>query len=421
MLKKLSSTQKRISKNIFSLAVLQGVNYILPLLTIPYLVRVLGLDLFGLLAFSTAIIMYFLLISDYGFNLSATNKIAINRDDLKKVNEIFCSVLFIKLSITVLGFLLMLLIVYLVPKLYKDIDIYIYTYGMVVGQALIPLWLFQGMEKMKYMTYFNILAKFVATGSIFILVQEQSDYYLVPILTSLGFIIAGILSLYWAFKEFKMSFYFPSKDILICELKDGWHVFISRIFVNLYSVTNTVILGFLTNNTIVGYYSLAEKIIGAVSGLFAPVTQAIYPYMSSLYNESKERFTIFFKKLIFYFVLIGCLFILTVVLFDQKIVELVSGEINSSVEVILVIISILLLTSPLGTLFTQTFIIKNETKLFIRVVQFTFLTNMILVLPMIYFFDAVGLAYTVFITQIVHMYFNIKYYLITRKRNKEAA
>ena len=416
MIKNLSVNQKRISKNIISLFTLQGVNYILPLLTIRYLVRVLGLEYFGLLAFATAFIMYFMVLTDYGFNLSATNQIAINKENKQKINEIFVSVLTIKFILGIVGFFLMITIVSLMPKYKNDLDVFIFTYGMVFGQAFIPLWLFQGLETMKYMTYFNILAKFITTGSIFIFVQEQNDYFLVPVLTSLGFMIAGLLSLYWAFRKFKMKFYIPSKQQLMMQLNDGWHVFINNVFVNLYSTTNTVILGFLTTNTVVGYYSLAEKIVGAISGLFVPITQALYPYMSSVFKESKNKFRNIFTKTTLIFTTISLIFIALLYFFGDKVVQLISGEENFAVVSILMIISISILTSPLGTFFTQMFIIKNETKLFLRVVQFTFITNMILVLPMIYFFEALGLAYTVLISQFVHMFFNLKYYRITLQK-----
>ena len=211
MITSLSVTKKRIFKNILSLSILQGGNYILPLITIPYLLRVIGIDYFGLLAFANAIVVYFLIFSDYGFDLSATNKIAIFRENRSKVNDVFCSVLLIKLTIASIGFLILLLMTYLISKLSLHREIYLYTYGLVFGQALIPLWLFQGMEKMKYMTIFNLLAKVTATVSIFIFIKTTEDFFLVPILTAMGYILAGISSLYWSIKGFGLSFYLPSK------------------------------------------------------------------------------------------------------------------------------------------------------------------------------------------------------------------
>jgi polysaccharide transporter, PST family len=412
----LTCTQKRIVKNIFSLSLLQGANYLLPLLTVPYLIRVLGIEYFGLLAFVTAVITYFLVLTDYGFNLSATSKVANNRNDINKVNEIFSSVLTIKLVLVVLGFLLLLVIAAFIPRMQSDINIYVYTYGMVVGQALMPLWLFQGLEKMKYVTYFNVIAKFIATGLIFILVQEQSDYIVVPILISLGFIIAGILSLIFARKEFNMRFLIPTKAAIIENIEDGWHVFLNNFFVNLYSTTNIIVLGFLTNNTIVGFYSLAEKIIGAISGLFVPVTQSFYPYMSSLHQKCKGEFEDVFIRLIIVFSATCSILFFTIYMFGHDVIKLVSGGENSDIVDILTILSIGIFTSPLGTLFTQAFIIKKQTKRFLKVVQYTFLTNVVLIFPLVYFDSLLGMAYTVFIAQLVHMFFNTKYYFFYLRR-----
>ncbi len=415
MLSRFSSNKQRIIKNIFSLAVLQGVNYLLPLIIVPYLLRVIGVEFFGLISFATAVIMYFVMFSDYGFNLSATQKIAVNIENKEKINEIVSSVLFIKFFIVLFSFFILVALLMIIPKFKEFYMIYIYTFGMVIGQAMIPLWLFQGMETMKYMTYFNIFAKGLATLCIFLFVKEKADFLYVPIFTSLGYIASGILSLYYAIKIFNLKLYIPKKEKIEFYLKDGWHIFLNNIFVNLYSTTNTVILGFLTNNMIVGYYSLVQKITGAISGLFVPITQAIYPYLANLYKSNKKNFFISYKKIFTFTFMVSLCFIIIVYIFGNKIVYLISGQYNNEIYNILLIVSFLLLSSPLGTLFTQSFIIFERTNMFLQVVKYTFLTNMILVFPFIYFSKIYGLAYTMLITQIIHILLNIYFYKKARK------
>jgi PST family polysaccharide transporter len=275
-----SDTRRRLIENFLSLSVLQIANYILPLITLPYLVRVLGPEKFGLIAFSQAFIGYFMILTDYGFNLSATRDISINRENKEKVSEILSSVIIIKLALMVISLILMSVIILLFEKFRQDWIVYYLTFGMVVGQVLFPVWFFQGMEKMKYITFLNILAKVIFTVAIFVFVKKASDYLYVPLLNSLGFIIAGILGLWIVFKDFEVSFKVPSLEILKHHLKDGFPLFLSIASIPLFNDTNIVVIGIFTDNTAVAIYTLAARIVGVLIATQSPLVNAIFPWVS---------------------------------------------------------------------------------------------------------------------------------------------
>lgn len=395
--------KKRLLSNFFSLSVLQGANYILPLITLPYLVRVLGVEYFGLLAFATATVTYFQILTDYGFDLTATREISIHRDNKEKVIEIFSSVMTIKFILMFVSFFLFSILVFSFEKFSKDALVYFLTFGTVVGQVLFPVWFFQGMERMKYITYLNILSKVIFTIAIFVFVQEQSDFYLVPLLTSIGFLVAGIWSLYLVRKEFGVSFEFQTYFTIKKYFIDGWDVFVSRIFVSLYTTINIFLLGLFTNNTIVGYYAIAEKIVNAVGGLFTPANQTIYPYMAKMYVNQKEKFFSFTKKVGFSFLVIGLVLFMLLALFSEIIIKLITGSIDIHILEIYHVLMFTLITVPFGPLFTQILITQKRNKEFNKVVMNTFIFNIILAPIMIYLYNGIGLAVAVVFTQIFHV------------------
>ncbi|WAT03374.1 oligosaccharide flippase family protein [Rouxiella badensis] len=180
---------KTMVKNILSLFMIQGAGYILPLITLPYLVRVLGPSEYGVLGFSLAFVQYFTLLVQYGFDLSATNKIAIHKDDKTLVSQVFWGVLFCKTILVILGALLMVAILLLVPGLKDYSTVIIVSYTSVVGAAYVPSWLFQGKEKMGWMAISNILAKIVTIPLIFIFVSSPADTWIVALITGAGFIL----------------------------------------------------------------------------------------------------------------------------------------------------------------------------------------------------------------------------------------
>ena len=395
----------KLKSNFFSLSLIQAMNYLLPLLTLPYLIKILGIEYFGLLAFATATITYLRILTDYGFNLSATKEISLHRENRTKTIEIFSSVMSIKFLLLLLSFLLLNLLLFTFEKFSNHWEIYFLTFGTVVGEALFPVWFFQGMEKMKYLTYLNLISKSIFTFCIFLFVTEQNDLYLVPLFLSLGSITTALFSLILIRKKFNIQFQLQNLETLQIYLLEGWHIFLSRFYVSMYTTSNLIILGIFTNNVIVGYYAIAEKIMFAIAGIFEPLNQTIYPYLARKYKENFEFFVLFIKRTSLLFVSVSLLLILLAEYFIEQLVYLIQGSYETTIIYLLSIFLLRVASFPFGGLLSNTLIIMQQTKRYMRVMNYTVLLNFLLVPIAIYYFQATGLIISFLIVTFLHILF----------------
>jgi len=368
----------------------------------------LFLILFGLIAFSQAFIYYFILITDYGFNLSATREISIYRDSKEKISEIFSSVMIIKIALMFLSFLLLCSLVFSISKFRNEWLVYLLTFGMVLGNVLFPVWFFQGIERMGQIARLNILSKLIFTISIFVFIRSQSDYIYIPLINSLGFVITGLISIYIIVRKYGMKIKVPSLTQIKYELKEGWYIFISTVSISFYTISNIFILGLFSNNTVVGYYSAADKLIKAFQGLFYPVSQTIYPYISKLASESKEQALIFIRKII---KLVGggaLLASIAIFIFATSIVNIMLGEQYHESILILKILAVLpfiiFLTNMFGAQLLLPFNIK---KLFSLSIIIPSILHIALLLPIAHFYKEIGVAGLVVFTELSILIYRI--------------
>ncbi|MBU1669304.1 oligosaccharide flippase family protein [bacterium] len=393
-------TLKRLSDNFMALVILQVLNYGLPLLLIPYLIRVLGVEGFGIYSFVLAIIMYGVKMSDYGFELSGTYHISLNREDKVKKDEIFSSILIIKLFIAV-GYLLVLIpLIFLVDTLFFYKELLFLSFGLLLGQLLFPIWFFQGMEKMRYIMYLNGLSKLFFFVAVFIFVTKHEDIDMLLFLSTLSSLVTGFMALYVAIKHFDVTLAWQPLSKLKFYLFDGWYIFTSKIAVEFYSTINIIVLGFCVSPLLVGYYAIAVKIMGAVGNLLEPLTRTVYPYLVKVYQGSSENFIVRNKQLAGVIFMVMLPASLLVGWFAEPLLELITGESVVALNVeILQILALALIVYLYGTQFTNILVTIKETKFLNKILFLTAGINVLLLPFMLHFYGVIGLAWlNVFIT-----------------------
>lgn len=321
-----NSEYRRVLDNIVSLTGIQMVQYLLPLVTFPYLTRVLGPANFGKVAFAVAFITYFQLLTDYGFNLSATREISINRDRLEYVSRIYSSVMVTKFILMILSFTVMIVAVFSVERFRGDYLLYFYTFGLVLGNVLFPVWFFQGVEKMRYISILRILSSVIYTLLIFIIVRSPADYLYVPLINSTGLIVVGLYSQRLVMREFGVNFLIPTVKDIKNQLKEGWHLFISTLAISLYTISNRFILGLFVDNATLGYYAVAEDIMKALLSLTSPIGQAIYPYFSRIQSENRKRAKMELKKVLIIMGVLTFLFAVLMLFLAPLIISILVGS-----------------------------------------------------------------------------------------------
>ncbi len=394
-----------------SLFTLKGAEYIISFITLPYLLRVLGPEKFGAIAFAQTIINYGNLFVDYGFNLTAPRDIAkCEKSDIPKNFAAFYGAKIVLLvPILVIGASLIFLF-----RNSLDLVLMLCVLPALIGNVVFPIWYFQGIQEMRFITIFNLIARTASVVAIFVFVREQSDYCMAAFLQSITPVIAGVISLWVLYRKTPEIFSIPSWQDIKNKFKEGWDIFISTVFISLYTNSNVFILGIMTNDTIVGYYSAANKLIMAVNGLMGPISSAIFPHISALFKESKEKAIAFLRKTVRYIGGLSLAASLGTFILAEPIVHIIMGGSYEESILILRILSFFPFVVAMSNIFgVQTMVTFGMQNIFSRILMLSALLNFVLIFPLIYLWQGIGLSITV---MIVESFVTITMYVILRKK-----
>ncbi|HOW87661.1 MAG TPA: flippase [Candidatus Omnitrophota bacterium] len=318
--------RRTVLQNFASLSVLQAITYILPVLILPYLFRVIGPEKFGLIAFAQAFIQYFMILTDYGFSISATKEISLCQHDRAEINRVFSSVMIVKVILALVSLAILGCAVYFIPKFRSDWPVYVFSFGAVLGNTLFPVWFFQGTEKMKHIADINIAGGVLTVLLLFFCVKGPRDYLMVPIITSIVGVITGLWGQYIAFRKMGVSFEFPGYTSIQKRVAAGWDIFVSIVAINAYTNTRIFAVGLLTNNAITGFYAIADKVAGLCQTFpLMSFSQALFPRLSRIFQKSKKRAYEFMERIQLITINISLICLPLIFVFAERIIKFVFG------------------------------------------------------------------------------------------------
>lgn len=274
-------------QNTIALSAAQIGTYLFPLVTVPYLARVLGVAGWGLVAFAQAFGAYVSLFVEYGFALSATREIARHRKDEERLADITAGVLGAKVLLGAGTIGVAVVARWCVPIFQSHPDLLWAATFWALAQGFSVLWFFQGFEQMKFVAALDFFAKALATVGIFVLVKGPADGWKVLALQAVGASVAVIVGSWVIYS--RVRFQVPRWASVWSAVRMGWSMFLFRGSVSLYTAGNAFILGLFVSPVWVGYYAGAEKISKAFVSLLNPVSQTIFPRISHLVQSAKAR------------------------------------------------------------------------------------------------------------------------------------
>lgn len=389
-----SKDGKILAENLTYLSIIQVAGYILPFITLPYLSRVIGVDGFGKIAFASAIIVWIQTFVDWGFGYSATRDVAKNRNNTDVISDIYSNVMWAKTFLASIGLIILVVLILIVPLLRENALLLLFTYLLIPGYILFPDWFFQGMEKMKYSTLFNLAIKFAFTIAIFFVIKTKEDYIFQPLLTSLGYIVSGIIAYFFIRHKWGVRLHRPNLKTISNYLKGSFDIFIGNLFPTMYNNFSIVLLGAIGTPVANGLYDGGNKFINVAQQFMSIIGRTFFPFL----NRRSDKFSIYARLNLSFAAFVSLVLFLLAPLIIHV---FLTPEFEESI-IVLRIMSFSIFFLALGTVYCVNFLfVKGYDKEARNCTIISSLIGFVLAYPMIKYFSYIGAAINVTFTRAI--------------------
>ncbi len=352
----MSSLKKNFGYNL----ILTFCNYLFPLITYPYVSRVLGVENIGTCNFVDGIVNYFILISSLGLASYGVREIAKCRDNLERRNYVFSNLIVLNIITTIITTISLVCITFLLSSLkpYQEF-LYLGVIKVVFNMFLIE-WFFQGIQNFKYITIRSVFVRLLYVIFVFIFVNTKEDVIIYYGLT-IGMIVINA-TINWLFSLKFRHFSFQNlqlKIFVLPILTFGYY----QLLTSMYTTFNLVFLGFSTNDAEVGYFSTATKLYSIFMGIFTAFTTVMVPKVSELLSLGEKDKLQFLADKTFSLLTVLSLPLIILCLFcAEDIILILSGPGYEGAYTPFRIVIFLLLVIGMEQIVIQQFLMASESK-----------------------------------------------------------
>lgn len=333
-------------QNFIFLLFIQSSNILITLIVMPLLIQSIGVDQFGLVSLALSVILIANIFVGFGFQLSAPREVALNQKKKKKLSRILSGVLSGKLLLALIAALVLLIAVYGFDLFPDYQEMLVFSLMMLFSEATLPVWFFQGMEKMRLVSVANVFSKLLYLAGIVLFITGPEDAKWVNFLFGFTAFSVNLFILAYLHYGLRIRLIRVSWERIYKGLKDNTYLFLSA-FANHISVNGgIVILSFFEPAKTLGMYSLAERVSLVLRIVPALIAQAVYPNAAKLYAEDHARFFAFMRK-VYVFTLGFCsILVLGVYFLAPFIIELLAkGPLPESVLYLRILVLVPLIAS----------------------------------------------------------------------------
>lgn len=276
------SAGRKILANTAALYALQVANYLFPLVLMPYLLRVIGVSAFGDIAFVGSIILALGAVVEFSFNYTATAKIATNAGDVATISRIYSVVMAAKFVLLAASSLVLFVITLSVPTLRSLWPLAIAQWPLLLGEALFPMWLFQGVQRLTFVTVFHLISRIATLALTFVFVRTPEDAPVAAGIQAIHLVIAGFVAQVTAYVALGIRFRWPNHGEHRELILDSARVFVGSLGGHVYVRAPMMLVGFLSGGQLVGAFAIAQKLASLFTSLVGPVAQSLYPHLCTV-------------------------------------------------------------------------------------------------------------------------------------------